>query len=294
VSYVISTKNRADDLNEAIDRVRGFITDDDELIVVDGLSSDDTRGVIERHSDIIDKFVSEPDRTGGHALNKGMMLAEGHYIRPVTDDDIIHPDGMRQAIDVLDRNPVVDMIICGGTKQILDNPPFQVWFPPGVNYGKSTEDVFRYTGSGAGFVIRRNSLPLIGLLPPSLAGDVEYVLQAIDRGATVKFCRINLYHHPIHKDSYIVKYDNEFLEDAYRLVKLYCSPRFYIYFRVHRLFRKIPAWRRLVKLFRRNRRFPQRVLNKGLRTLRLKRTIPGASVTSPAVKKTERWDGGFS
>lgn len=293
VSYIVATKNRAVDLQRTLALVREFITPDDELIIVDGRSTDDTRRVVERNADIIHRFISESDVNAAHAVNKGIMLAQGRYIRQVTDDDIVHPAGIEQAIQVMDQHPEVDLMVCGGTKQILDNPPFEVWIPPGVNYGNSTEDVFRFTGTGAGFVIRRNALPLIGLFPPGIAADVGFVLQAIDRGATVRFCRINLFHHPIHEGSYIIKHQNESLKDVYRLLRLYCSLKFYVYYRVHRFFRRIPAWRQLVKAWKRNRRFPQRVWNKAMRTSKIITPDPD-SVGASEPKKPERWDGGFS
>jgi glycosyltransferase involved in cell wall biosynthesis len=290
VTYILATKNRASQLSTTLDAIRQYITPMDELIVVDGLSNDGTRAVIERNSDIVNKFISEPDQNAAHAFNKGLMLAQGRYIKAGSDDDILHAEGMEQAVNVMDQHPEVDVLVCGGTKQILDDPIFEVWLPPGINYGKSTEDVFRYGGAGVGFVIRRNSLPLIGLVPSTLAADLAFLLEAIDRGAIVRFCRINLYHHPIHKDSYIIKYQNEFVNDLYRLLSRYCSRRFYAYYRIRRLVRRLPGGEKLDKRIRRGYTIPQRYWRKVMRMLRLRnRELP----TTEAVKP-DRWDGGFS
>jgi glycosyltransferase involved in cell wall biosynthesis len=273
--------------------VRKYITPLDELIVVDGNSEDETGIIVDRYKDIVDTFISEPDLGAAHAFNKGMMLAEGKYVRPVSDDDILHPEGMKQAVQVLDQHPEVDVIVCGGTKQYTDESSFEVWLPPGVNYGSSTEDVFRHKGSGAGLVIRRSALPLTGLVPSSLAADHEYLLESIYRGAVVKFCRINLYHHLIHENSYTMKYGDDFIKDEYRLLRQYCSVKFYYYVRLKWLLRRHPGWQRLADQSWKFLMLPMRAWNKGLRMLRSDRTQQ-KPVRSFDDHKTERWDAGFS
>jgi len=92
ISYIFSTKNRAAFLEKALDNCRKFLEPEDELIVIDGASQDNTREVVKKNADIIDVFVSEPDLSGAHASNKAFLLARGRYIKPLPDDDdYIHP-----------------------------------------------------------------------------------------------------------------------------------------------------------------------------------------------------------
>src|SRR5438094_178863 len=91
VSYLISTKNRAKYLAQTLHNVREFITPADELIVIDGASTDDTRQVVEANKDIVTSFLSEPDRGEAHGFNKGILLSRGEFIKFVTDDDYIYP-----------------------------------------------------------------------------------------------------------------------------------------------------------------------------------------------------------
>ena len=248
VSFVLTTKNRAELLDVALSRARSYVTPEDELIVIDGGSTDGTGDVLDRYSDLVSVRVSEPDVSLAHGVNKGILLAQGRYIRNQTDDDILHPDGLEHAIRMLDENPDVGFLVCGGTKQRGDER-WTVWLPPGVNYGSSPEDVFRYKGSGAGFIFRRSIVPLIGLLETGPAADNELILKAIASGAGVRFCRINLYHHPIHEGSHIVRHAIEHQRHQLQLVDTFCSRSFYRRYQLRQYFLHRPLLARTMRWF---------------------------------------------
>lgn len=237
VSYIVRTKNRAAYLEEALARARALVTPEDELIVIDGGADDATREVVARYADLVDIFVSEPDLSGAHAFGKGILLARGRFIRELADDDITHHEGMMQAIRAMEGHPEIDLLLCGGTKE-RNGVVWEMYVPPGVNYGKRPEDVFSYPGaSGVGHVIRRSAVARMGLLYPSdtINADAAYVAAAIKSGATVKFCRINLFHHPIYEHSAIIKNKRAHLRDTYRLIYMYCPWRFYLRYRIKRI-----------------------------------------------------------
>jgi len=302
VSFVLTTMNRASRLDEVFEAAGTYLTPDDEFIVIDGNSTDHTGEVLSKYSDRISVFVSEPDVSAAHALNKGMLLATGKYIRPVCDDDILHPKGLEQAIQVMEDNPEVDLLLCGGTKE-REGVIWDVWLPPGTRYGESLEDVFRYTGTGVGFVIRRCSLPLIGLVATGLASDKDYVLQAQSRGGTVRFCRINLFHHRMHAGSVSVSQSSGWEADNFRLAKLYTSRSFYYRYRVMRFIQVRPKLWMAYKHFKRNlevvRKNPFLLIPRSVKTLIpgraksvLRRNENNAQVTNNEI--SDRWDGGFS
>ena len=245
VSFIVVTKDRAPALAETLERHRGLVQDDDELIVVDGNSSDHTREVAARFSDLIDVFIAEPDTNAAHALNKGILVSRGRYIKQLPDDDLIHAEGMEQAVRVLEEHPDVDLLVCGGTKQQGDNV-YPVWVPPGTDYGRSVEDVFRYKASGVGFVIRRSAIARMGLHPLSTAGDHELVINAIESGVAVRFCRIDLFHHPIHDHSAVVAHREEHEGCDLRLIRRHCSSLFYYQWRVRYFLRRYPRLRRIL------------------------------------------------
>ncbi len=255
VSFILPTMNRAQFLSSALERCRGLKGPDDELIVIDGLSTDATREVVEKYRDIVDIFVSERDVSSPHAHNKGYLLASGKYIKEISDDDIFHSEGIEQAIRVMEDHAEIDLLLTGGTKEEQDGYIRSWYAPPGVNFGKRTEDVFTYVGAaGVGHFIRRASLARLAILfPMRVRCDIALVLEFISKGGTVKFCRINTFNNLRHTGtiSYRNRIENE--RDQVRLVKEYCSPLFYAKWRllqknsfIHRSRRKIKEGSRSV------------------------------------------------
>ena len=280
VSFILVTKDHAAYIGAALELSRQLVGPEDELIVVDGASTDGTTEVITRYGDLVDVFISEPDDNPTHALNKGILVARGRYIKQITDDDTIYPEAMEQAIDVLDRNPSIDLLVCGGTRE-LNGVVTPVYVPPGANYGQRPEDLFRHPFCGVGLVWRRRAIPHMGLLNNfGGATDGEFVLQAIQRRAEVKFCRINLFHHTLYSHSYILHRQREWERDLNRLVKQYCSRRFYLKYRVKLAVLRSPLLGQAA-LWCRNALLPSR---RG-----------GGGKSSPATPGGQPvWDGGFS
>jgi len=58
-----------------------------EYIVIDGCSSDNTVNIINKYSDKISYFLSEPDKNMYDAINKGMKVATGDFIAILNSDD---------------------------------------------------------------------------------------------------------------------------------------------------------------------------------------------------------------
>lgn len=65
---------------------------DIEYIIVDGKSKDNTLNIIEKHKDIICKWISEPDKGLYDAMNKGINLATGDLIGIINSDDTFNSD----------------------------------------------------------------------------------------------------------------------------------------------------------------------------------------------------------
>ncbi len=120
VSYIIGSKNRAKFLKKSLQNIREFITKQDELIVIDGGSTDGTKALVAQNKDIITYFESEKDYGEAHALNKGILCSKGKYIKFLADDDYIYPEAMRYAISVLEKNPDIDALQCGGEAYVFN------------------------------------------------------------------------------------------------------------------------------------------------------------------------------
>ncbi len=290
VSFIVTTRDRADYLKATLERLRSLRHPEDEVIVVDGFSKDHTADIVARNADLIDVFVSEPDLSGAHALNKGILIASGKYVKQLPDDDIIYPEAMEQAVGVLDEHPYVDLLVCGGTR-VIGERESPVYLPPGYNYGKSVSDVFNYGACGTGFIFRRSCFALIGLLHPTdMIADQEIVLRAISRGACVKFCRINLFHHRIFEHSVTVSQRVAWDEDRKNLIKLYAPQKLYLTYRIKIWYSSIfIPWL-----------LEHQILTSLARAMRgIWRTVtgrkpPGAQPGKGPTNRELLWDGGFS
>lgn len=251
ISYIFYTRNHAPFLDEALGRMRELKKTEDEVVVVDGASTDGTAEVVGKYKDLVDVFISERDSSQGHAINRGILVSRGKYIRPMCDDDITYPEPMEQAVRIMEEHPEIDLLVCGGEK-FKNNWLRMVYVPPGANYGKDNDDFFiNYPASGVGFLIRRDALARTGLLyPSSLIGDREMVAQFINSGAAVKFCRLKLYYHPILEHSHVKdsKLQPKLVVEYDRLLKKYCSKTIYYRFKLKELYKRI-YWRLYVRVF---------------------------------------------
>jgi glycosyltransferase involved in cell wall biosynthesis len=292
VSFIITTRNRAEYLKGALERLRGLRHEKDEVIIIDGLSTDGTAEVVRQHLDLVDVFVSEADFSGAHALNKGILLARGKYIKQIADDDIFYPEAMEQAVRILDEHPEVDLMVCGGTR-VIGERSSPVYLPPGFNYGKSVHDVFRAGACGTGFVFRRSCFARIGLLHPTdMIADQEIVLRAIVRGAGVRFCRINLFYHRIYEHSVTVSHRVAWDQDRNNLIKRYAPPKYYHVYRLRKWYTsELIPWvlrHRVLTMLARAARYPVRLI------VGRKRPAPSAPQAGESTSGGCLWDGGFS
>lgn len=94
--------NSASTLAATIDSVRRSKRSINRYIVVDGMSSDGTVGVIQSNLDVIDVYVSEPDKGISDAFNKGIALSNADYLLLLNADDRLIDEGLESVIAKLD------------------------------------------------------------------------------------------------------------------------------------------------------------------------------------------------
>ena len=230
LSYILVTKNRAQDLEKKLISLRDLVGPNDELIIVDGGSSDGTADLVSAYDDIIHIFISEPDINSGHAFNKGVMLARGKYVHWISDDDVTKRVGMEQAMQLMETHAEIDFLACGGrTYMVSQNRWRSFYFPPGINYGTRAEDPFILGACGTGFIIRRSSIAHIGLSPIDVVtNDKAYMAQCINQGGIVRFARIDLFDHIISEKSYSITGRKKLGEEREYLLRRYCAPSFFV------------------------------------------------------------------
>ena len=106
MSIVIPAYNHANYLDEAIQSVLKQDYPNIELIVLDDGSTDNTREVLEKYSDI---FLWETHQNMGQAntLNKGWQMSNGEILSYLSADDVLLPHAVSTSIKYLRDNTVL-------------------------------------------------------------------------------------------------------------------------------------------------------------------------------------------
>jgi putative colanic acid biosynthesis glycosyltransferase len=94
ISVISVVFNRKDDLNTTIQSVRHQSFNDFEFIIIDGGSTDGTPDVIKENSEVINQWISEPDKGIYDAMNKGVRLAEGEWVIFMNAGDVFYDNGV--------------------------------------------------------------------------------------------------------------------------------------------------------------------------------------------------------
>jgi glycosyltransferase involved in cell wall biosynthesis len=101
-----------------------------EYIVQDGGSSDDTLAILERHSDGLTHWTSEPD--GGHAdaLNRGFSRTTGEIMGWLNSDDLLLPTSLVYVARYFETHPHVDVVY--GHRLLVDENDGEIgaWILP--------------------------------------------------------------------------------------------------------------------------------------------------------------------
>ncbi|MDP9046659.1 MAG: glycosyltransferase [Bacteroidota bacterium] len=181
LSYIIATRNRLAFLKITLQKLIGELQPDEEIVAVDGDSTDGSKEYLQRLFDEgkIHQFISEPDENQAHAWNKAMLMAKGSIIKKIIDDDVFCYSAIRTCKNFMLSNPDVDVVISNDLACDLSNhkkinqssrqPQFEKW-RNGVNPSFTFGDVH--------MLIRRSSLGRLGLYNTCyIMMDWEYSLR---------------------------------------------------------------------------------------------------------------------
>ncbi|MGZ3723285.1 MAG: glycosyltransferase [Bdellovibrionales bacterium] len=110
ISVIVPVRNSGATLRAALDSVFAQSFRSYEIIVVDGLSTDNTLDILKNLGEKV-QWTSEKDSGTSDAINKGFKRASGDYITILLADDYFpDPQVFKRVIDKLDREPNIDML----------------------------------------------------------------------------------------------------------------------------------------------------------------------------------------
>lgn len=87
VTIITTVYNRAAVIEKAMCSVFSQTYPNIEYIIIDAKSTDGTMDIVQKYSDKIDYFFSEPDGGMYEGMNKGLQLSQGNFIIILNSDD---------------------------------------------------------------------------------------------------------------------------------------------------------------------------------------------------------------
>lgn len=110
ISIITISYNSEKSIEQTIKSVLHQSYSNIEYIIVDGLSTDKTMGIVASYIDVfkekgfIFKYISEPDKGISDAFNKGIILANGKLVGIINSDDWFEPDAVEIIVGNIENN----------------------------------------------------------------------------------------------------------------------------------------------------------------------------------------------
>src|ERR1700722_16529958 len=99
LSIIIPTYNSQNTILTALQSIVKQSFDDFEIIIVDGLSNDDTVTIVKNFQDDRIKIISELDNGIYDAMNKGIDRAKGDWLYFLGSDDRLYNDTVLEDVN---------------------------------------------------------------------------------------------------------------------------------------------------------------------------------------------------
>lgn len=103
ISFIMPSYNRANYIAESIESVLAQMQADDELLVVDDGSSDDTEAAVAPYLDRL-RYARQDNAGKSVALNRAMGMTSGAYVWICDDDDLLLPGAVDALVGAITRS----------------------------------------------------------------------------------------------------------------------------------------------------------------------------------------------
>jgi len=110
VSIIIPSFNQGNFIEQTIKSILCQNYNNIEVIVVDGMSSDQTIEILNKYKNQI-SYIHEPDSGQSDAINKGLKLAKGEIISWLNSDDLyVNRKAISKIVQKFETNKNIDFI----------------------------------------------------------------------------------------------------------------------------------------------------------------------------------------
>jgi len=177
VSVVLSTYNRREKLQRAVNSVLAQTLSDIEIIIVDNASTDDTQEAVRGINDGRIRYIRHETNLGGPAArNTGIKNAKASYIALLDDDDEWMPRKLEKQVQKFQQNrPPVGLIYVGSeiynenTKKVQD-----------INYPQFRGNVYErlllstIIGSCSSVLVKKECFQKVGMFDEELTSCQDW------------------------------------------------------------------------------------------------------------------------
>lgn len=111
LSIIIPSFNQGKYIEETLRSATTQMTDEIEIIVMDGGSSDNSVEIIKKYSDRIAYWQSQKDRGQSDAINQGFKKASGTFVTWLNSDDILLPGSLAKCLKMFRKYPQCDFFL---------------------------------------------------------------------------------------------------------------------------------------------------------------------------------------
>lgn len=223
LSYVLSTRNKLPYLKTVLPDLMERKQADEEIVVADGASEDGTLAYLEglEHVGAI-SLVRGPDVGEAHGFNKGIMASRGELVKLITDDDAFYFDGIHACKEFMLAHPEIDLLATDGIKRRKNamHPFSPMRYQSRFDKQQHNHEPFAFCGLG--IMIRKSSLPILGLLNANFVRtDAEYSLRVTASRARLAWYAHECFAHIRNERSNSVVQERKVTEEMELLEALY-------------------------------------------------------------------------
>ena len=118
ISIITPSFNQAQFLEQTIDSVLSQGYPNLQYIIIDGESDDGSVEIIKKYEKHLSYWISEPDRSQSHAINKGLQRVGGDVVNWLNSDDCLEPGSLKVIAENF-SDPSVNVVI--GRSRIIQN-----------------------------------------------------------------------------------------------------------------------------------------------------------------------------
>lgn len=227
LSYLVVTRNKLPYLKIIMEKLLLHKKVDEEIIVADGASDDGTPRYLDqlKSAGRISDFTSESDTGFSHAMNKLILRARGTLFMLITDDDAYDYEAIEASKRFLLEHEEIDVVSTEGGVMYQHSQEAEYIIRP-LNYlpdfRKWQKSRKPFSFAELGTMIRRSSLPIIGLRDTSIRrADAEFSLRLTSGKARIAWSNSYSYVNVLNKQSVSKVYLKELAKETDRLNKFY-------------------------------------------------------------------------